>query len=182
MFRDDHWMLVILVNWAYLHREPSLTAALLNLLWQKTDPRWGEGVCGCIFQAAAVCSLWSWRSKHDLWPDNLPPAPLFLTGSLTFTFSVSYCTSTLLHDESNSRLLKELWAVVDFSWIITSSVLEYTYLHNFYCYIHSPLPAQVYSWPWKQLSDEKILQKGPLLFCFPQSFKLHLTVSISRWS
>lgn len=57
-----------------------------------------------FFQAAAICSLWSRRSKHNLWPDNLrhlPPSPLFLTASLTFTLSTSYCTDTPLHYSTN---------------------------------------------------------------------------------
>lgn len=48
----------------WISGEPSLTAALLNLLWLKPDGPGGvQSVCCCVFQAAAVCSLWSCRSK-----------------------------------------------------------------------------------------------------------------------
>lgn len=68
--------------------------------------------CCCVFRAAAVCSLWSWRSKRNLWPHNLPPSPLFLTDIyIQYLLLHRHTTSPL--DWLNSRWLKppELWAV-----------------------------------------------------------------------
>lgn len=39
-------------------------------VWVRVCVRLCVSVRVCV-SAAAVCSLWSWRSKHDLWPDNL---------------------------------------------------------------------------------------------------------------
>lgn len=44
----------------------------------RCTPCWRVCACVCvsvIFQAAAVCSFWNWRSKRDLWPRQLQTSP-----------------------------------------------------------------------------------------------------------